>query len=381
MTRTVDLATAVSMFALAIGSFFLLLLVVLGKPHDAISFWASGRLLLHHENPYDAALVGTLEQSVGYNKGSAPLIMRNPPYALLIALPLGLFGLRTATLVWSGALLATLILSVRLMRTNVRLLGYTFGPAVFCIFAGQSALYTLLGIVLFVRFQRVQPFWAGVALWLCMLKPHLLLPFAVALLLSTIYTRNYRVLLGAGTAVCLSNGVAMLFDVNIWRDYRHMISAPEFGSEFIPCLGVALRDWSHLPWMQFAPAAVGMLWAGWFFWMHRARWDWVRHGNSLLLVSLLVAPYAWFTDHAIVLPALLYAAAQTKNNWMPVVLAVVNSAIVIVAAAVPLLRFHSPGAVGLAFLWPCLYLLARAGAAPETGEGGDTWRLVAPAQN
>src|ERR1700687_412770 len=34
---------------------------------DFLCFWAAGRLLIHHANPYDAAAVFALEKSAGYS--------------------------------------------------------------------------------------------------------------------------------------------------------------------------------------------------------------------------------------------------------------------------------------------------------------------------
>ena len=110
--------------------------------------------------------------------------MRNPPSALLLTLPLGFFGLRAGALLWSLFLLACLVLSVRMLwamhgrpRNQLHWLGYTFAPALDCLMSGQMSLFVLLGLVLFLRLHRSRPFLAGASLWLCMLKPHLFLPF------------------------------------------------------------------------------------------------------------------------------------------------------------------------------------------------------------
>jgi hypothetical protein len=41
--------------------------------------------------------------------------MLNPPSALMLALPLAFFGLRTGALIWSLLLLGCLVVSVRLL--------------------------------------------------------------------------------------------------------------------------------------------------------------------------------------------------------------------------------------------------------------------------
>ena len=81
---------------------------------DFISYWSAGYLLLQHQNPYDAQAVFRLEKHAGFSE-SEPLIMRNPPYALLLAVPLGLLNPSTAVVLWSILLVACMVISVRLL--------------------------------------------------------------------------------------------------------------------------------------------------------------------------------------------------------------------------------------------------------------------------
>src|ERR1700678_804113 len=100
---------------------------------DFVEYWASGHLLAHHANPYAGDAVLALERSVGFPSYLPPLIMWNPPPALLLVLPLGFVGFRAGELLWSLLLLASLVASVRMVwimhgRPNnlVYLLGYSF---------------------------------------------------------------------------------------------------------------------------------------------------------------------------------------------------------------------------------------------------------------
>ena len=51
---------------------------------DYISYWAAGQLLVRHANPYDADVVFRLEKAAGFTEPH-PLVMRNPPHALLLS--------------------------------------------------------------------------------------------------------------------------------------------------------------------------------------------------------------------------------------------------------------------------------------------------------
>ena len=193
---------------------------------DVVSYWVAGRQILSHGNPYDANVVLRVEREAGFPQDDQALIMRNPPNALPLVLPLGLLRIHAASLLWSALLIVCLVLSVQTIwdlngrpRGKLHLLGYTFGPALTCIFAGQTALFVLLGLVLFLRFHRSQPYLAGAALWFCALKPHLFVPFGFVLLLWIMRNRSYKLVLGFAATFAASCFVAMHFNSAVWSQY------------------------------------------------------------------------------------------------------------------------------------------------------------------
>ena len=307
---------------------------------DFVEYWASGQLLTHHANPYDGDAILKIERSVGgYPSDLPPLIMWNPPPALLLVLPLGFVGSRAGELLWSLLLLACLFASVRMVwimhdRPNklLNLLGYSFAPALVCILAGQVSIFVLLGLVLFLRLHRSRPFFAGISLWLCLLKPHLFLPFGVVLLVWVITTRRYKLLAGVAVALGFSTGVVFLWDPSAWLQYRHMmntVSTERMQQELIPCLSIMLR-WTisrKTMWLQYVPPALACIWALVYFRRHHDEWDWLEHGSLLMLVSVLFAPYTWLLDQAILIPALLHAAYRTRSRNVIAVLALASAAI------------------------------------------------------
>ena len=176
--------------------------------------------------------------------------------------------------------------------------------------------------MVFLYFHALRPYLAGAALLLCLLKPHLFLPFAVALIAWIVTTRTYRILIGAGAAWIASTALSMFLDPAIWLQYVHGEKGENIQNLFLPCLSCAFRLLIHRNaiWLQFLPAIVGSIWALWYFRARRDRWIWVEHGPLLLLVSVMVAPYAWFTDEALALPAVLFAlcrAADSGRSFLP----------------------------------------------------------------
>jgi hypothetical protein len=353
-------------FALTIvGICMLLLTGNAAGERDFVSYWAAGHQLAHHADPYDADAILQIENSVGFDAHFRVVIMRNPPSALLLVLPLSLFGMNAGALFWSLLLLACLIASVRMLwimhgrqKNYLHYLGYSFGPALACVLAGQTSLFALLGLVLFLRFHRAQPFLAGISLWLCALKPHLFLPFGLVLLEWTVVTKSYRVLIGAYVSLAASCVTAYFLDPLAWAQYGRMMRTSGIDTEFIPCLSIPLRLGlsPHSIWLQYAPAAVGCAWALRYFWKYRLTWDWMEHGGLLTAVSILVAPYAWFADEAILIPALLYAAYLNRSRSLVALLALASAVIEIET----LFRapFHSPLYIWTAPAWLACYLYA-----------------------
>ena len=303
--------------------------------HDFAAYWASGKLLIHHANPYDREAILQMERSAGFPAGFPPLVMRNPPYALVLAIPLGLLGLRIGSVIWLLISLCCLLASVRMVwamhgrpRNHLDLLGYSFVPVLACLLAGQMSLLILLGLVLFLRWHGSRPFLAGSVLWLCMLKPHLFLPFGVVLLAWVVVNRAYKIIGGLVVALVVSVGIVWSLDPHAWSQYGEMYRAETLGT-MTPCLSILLRQ-SVGPsgvWLQFAPALIGCLWALNYFQKRRLHWDWLKHGSLLMLVAVLVAPYSWFYDQAILVPAILQGIYLTRSRNLLAALALASAAV------------------------------------------------------
>jgi hypothetical protein len=304
--------------------------------HDFVEYWASGHLLAQHANPYNANALQSLERSAGFPKDAHTLIMGNPPSALLITLPLAMVGARFGEWFWLLLMLSSLLASVQMLRSIYRLpkgplylFAYAFAPVVTSLLAGQICLFMLLGLVLFLRWHRNRPFLAGAALWLCLLKPHLFLPFGLVLLVWIVRTRCYRMLAGTTAALALSNAIATALDPTVWTEYLQMMGNQRLDHLVLPCLSSAFRQlvYPHTTWVQSVPAALGCAWAVAYFFTHRANWNWIERASMLVLVSIAVAPYSWFFDQAILVPAILEGVNTTRSRTLIAILALMSAGI------------------------------------------------------
>jgi hypothetical protein len=320
-------------FALAFTTLFFAFQLTgrLGGSRDFVGYWAAGRQLVHHANPYDHDAVSALEHTVGLDARAA-LVMRNPPWALPLAYPLGFFSLRVAAIPWSLLLFACLFGSVQILRrlhgsppNRIHWLALSFTPALICLTIGQTSLILLFGLVLFLRFHKTRPFAAGAALYLCAFKPHFFLPFALVLMVWIVVSRSYRILAGGVTALTAGSLIAAWIDPAAWFQYTHYMHTSGIAHEFTADLGNLLRDFVHpdWEWLAFVPAILGCLWALGYFWPRRRHWNWLEHGSLLMLVSLLVAPFGWIFDQSLAIPALLDGAYTTRSRKLLALLALV----------------------------------------------------------
>ena len=338
---------------------------------DFIAYWAAGRQLVHHDNPYDRVAIEKLEYDAGL-RNSLVLMMRNPPWALALALPLGYMRPNIAVLVWNVGLLACLVCSVLMVKgregthpAHLRWLGFAFAPALLCLIMGQTSLIGLLGLALFLRFQSERPWLAGASLWLCSLKPQLFLPFALVLVLWIVVRREYRIPGGWAAAMALSFTAAWAVDHSVWSDYSAMMRSENLTGQFVPCLSNALRFWVRpdAVWLQYLPSLAGCIWAAVWFWRRRGQWSWTEDSRPLILVSLALSPYCWLYDQCLAIPALLGAAIAARNRWLPATLALLSLAIGIQLAMV---RVTSGYFMWTAPAWLLWYLVARRNAERTT---------------
>lgn len=354
--------------AFALMAIFLCVVPLSGtatSTRDYVVFWATGHQLIHHANPYDPVAMDRLERSAGLAPEYGILYMRNPPWALPLVLPLGLMNEQIGGLFWSLLLLGCLVLSARLMRevagnpqNHIHWMAYSFAPSLICLFMGQTTIFALLGLVLFLRFHYTHPFGAGLTLWLCSLKPHLFFPFCIVLLAWVLVSKTYKILAGAAAALAASCALTWLVYPLAWSGYSAMMHAPAVQKEFIPCLSVVMRQWllPDAPWLQYLPTGLACGWALVLFWRRHKAWNWVQDGGILILVSLVAAPYCWPYDQTIAMPALLQRAYATRSRLMLAILALAS--IPIMAALMAGIKITTPFYLFIAPAWLVWYLAA-----------------------
>jgi hypothetical protein len=160
-----------------------------------------------------------------------------------------------------------------------------------------------------------------------------------------------------------------VLDPSAWAQYHRMMTASRYDKLPIPCLSIVLRQ-SISPntlWLQYVPAVIGCIWALAYFWKHRRSWDWVHHGSLLMLVSVLVAPYTWIVDQAVLMPALLHGIYVTRSRPLLAILALA-SAVLEIAPLRGKALMQSAFYLWTVPTWLVWYLLATRSARRQTAD-------------
>ena len=342
---------------------------------DFIEYWAAEQQFLHHANPYDAAAILHLEQAEGFDH-KRPEFWYGPPVVLILAVPLGFLSAKAALILWLLLLFASLSASLWIIwllngrpPTLLHLLGYLFPPAIACLMAGQISIFLMLALMLFLWLHKSHPFLAGAALLPCVSKPHLFLPFAVTLFLWVGSKKAYPVLAGFFAALGAGCTLTFCLDVQAWSQYSRMMVTESILNEYVATLSTAMRvlvDRQAL-WLQFVPEAGACIWAIWYFWTRRDRWNWMNHGLLLLLVSSICTPYGWFFDESILLPAVLTGvlnATESRRSLAPIAV-IAGITLIEVNSAV---EITSPFYLWTAPAWLAWYLYATRGKRANSKE-------------
>jgi hypothetical protein len=243
--------------------------------------------------------------------------------AFFLIVPLGFLSPKVGLVLWLVCLITSLLGSIWLIwvlhgrpESGLHYCGYLFAPAIACLMAGQIGIFLLLGIVLFLYFHSSWPFLAGVALLPCVWKPHLFCPFFIVLFLWSVNRKEFRIIAGFLTILLVSCALTLFIDRNVWSQYFRMMSEAGVLQAYVPTLSVTIRFLidPKAVWLQFIPEVAACVWAVWYFWTRRTQWSWIHHGMLVLLVSALCTPYAWLTDEAVLLPAVLAGAYRAPTS-------------------------------------------------------------------
>lgn len=291
--------------------------------NDFIAYWTVGRLLLDGSNPYSVDAILELQRSIG-SLFIDPGVVRNPPWTLPLLIPFasldfvaGWYAWAVSQIVLVGGCSAVLWRMFGGRGRPAVAIGLTFAfpPALFVALGGQIAGILLLGITGFTwAINRRRDFVAGLFLALLTLKPHLLLPFGLGVLLWTVRERRFGPLIGATVGVVAGSLMALLLQPDVFSQYLEFARLQVPDEDLVSTPGAALRLLVGFDrfWIQWVPAAVGIGWVTAYYRRRAGSWDWREEMPLLVAVSWIVAPYGWVYDMALLVPMVLDGAVRIE---------------------------------------------------------------------
>ncbi len=176
-------------------------------------YWAATYLVRNGENPYDLDLIQAVQQAQPHTKPEVATIAWNPPFMFLFLLPFAWLPFLAAKFAWlvtslllvitGASMLADVYLKTASPRIRLAFLALAVAfPAVMTgLYMGQVTFLVFWGMVacLFLL-KRDRWFWAGAALILTSIKPHIVVLPVLYILIYMTRQRKFNGWIGALTA-------------------------------------------------------------------------------------------------------------------------------------------------------------------------------------
>jgi len=308
---------------------------------DFSHFWASGRLWLAQQNPYDTANVLSLLEQAGARPTDSVYvaITLNPPWALLLFVPFCIFNYGVARVFWLITCIAILMISSQLLwmyfdgrKTFIWLAwlsAFIFGPTISVLTKGQITPWIIPAVTIFLLYTqgKSSPWLTGASLALLIIKPQLAFLLVPAIGIWILRNRQWKLIAAGLITLGLSTLMLWLITPNIFSQYLATMHTYPTSQWATPTIGSYMRlFWLGIDkfWIQYVPACLSLIWLVFHYYHRRQNWDWHREMPIVLLITSICNPYAWTYDQVILLPAVLAATHWLARpvNWVSTLLCV-----------------------------------------------------------
>ena len=338
---------------------------------DFVEYWSSAKLNLTQGNPYNPVQEAQIQYQIGRVE-NIPLMMYNPPWTLLIAMPMALFPYPVSRALWFLLQVAIIFGCARLLWRLYKgsparpwiawLVAFTMAPTLQLLKMGQISGMLFLGITAFLYFHQKKKGWlAGLSVGLLFIKPHTLFLFLAVYALWCLKTRNWSYI--GGTLLALTGATLIAVAVNplVLGQYIQAMPLITLNIFFPATWGTLLRMifGQDKFWLQYIPPVLGLVWLLWYWWKNRKTWEWIDHLPLLIFVSAITTAYGWVCDQTvIVLPMIGMSVVFFQGKWTSKKAIIVGVYILIncVAAFLRVLQVYF---FWLSAAYLILYLVAR----------------------
>jgi hypothetical protein len=344
------------------------------RVNDFTFYWTAAHELLAGHNPYAPTPHG--------------FVMLAPPWIFPVTLSFGALPLDVAQFLWLAVSTFALTIAGIWLRELygegqspfvTGLLVATFGAVLVMFLLGQTVPLVLFGLAGFLRYESRRSYLAGAFLFLAALKPQIVFLLWPVLLLCGLFQQRWKTLMGFAATFSLASIFALAMRPSVFREYWTILRAKEVHSYGSSAIGALLSRASGSAWMQYLPMALAFVWLFWCWQTVKPNWDWKTQLPGILAVSLAGAPYAWFSDQAVLLPAVLYAGGRLRRAGVPIAPPAVAYLLLNLSGLGLLLDRKVGGYSWMPLAWLVFYSLIRLrtgadGVAGDRADGADDWR-------
>jgi hypothetical protein len=285
--------------------------------NDFLRYWSASRLLLTGGNPYDEISVRNLQKLYHPKsdiRGKDVGDVWNPPLGLLFLVPFGILPFTLAFKLW--IFINVLLLVMALFMTWRMALGsnyqrffplvliavFLFGNTIFLLRLGQISTIVLISLVLGIfLIEREKDFLAGAVLLLTIIKPHLVYLILPVIVVWSIQTRRWKIIMGMVLGGIFASIAAWLLFPNWLTVYRNTISRLPYSEIYCSTLGSFAASVWGITYFRY----IGVLLLPLTLPLSRliVKSGWLTTVNLSLIISIPLAPYGFSFDQVLLLPA------------------------------------------------------------------------------
>ncbi|MEL6723705.1 MAG: glycosyltransferase family 87 protein [Pseudomonadota bacterium] len=335
---------------------------------DFVAFWAAAKETLNGDMTALYAPLG-LEQAIQTHSphdALEGLTWQYPPHAGLVFSPLGLLPFPIAYAVWCGLGLSVYAMALHAVGLKDRFLFVALAsvPVLLALKTGQNALFMGALLIVAVFYARSKPLVAGLAAAVLTLKPQLGFLLPVLFLAGGHWRAFAYASIGSLGLFGLSMGV---FGISAWMTFLDSVLAVSgsVATGEMPIFkmvnlyaAVQLAGVPDAAAMTLAGLAILMAMVA-MFWVARVTEDPVWRYAALASLTLIAAPYSYYYELALIVPALLFIVKRGyEAGWLRFEREMVASALLL-SLAVPGLPIRSGLSISFVLMAVIAVIIAR----------------------
>lgn len=303
---------------------------------DLLEYWAAAKLIENSENPYDPAKIEEIQKAEPTTGETLknPILMWNPPFVIPVIKPLGELNFQEARVAWLAVTFTCLFISILCIfvgNRNINNLSWkpvvaliSFFPIVSILQFGQISWILILGLTICGHFiNRYQGLLAGLALSLCLIKPHLLYLTYLSFFIYLPSNERLKFILGFTSGAAILGGSAEIISPGAWSQWLAAFERPPvyFQTPTVGSLLSRLLEVQH-GWILYIPALLTVTTLALF---RGKKWcqELIKDPVTITAISLATAPYGWIFDQVLLLP-LVIRLTMRADFWIPATTILLN---------------------------------------------------------